>query len=556
MRPSDSAAFLKAGGGTCIHLPGRLRTCSQLRALRVCWWLFLMFPCAPALAETVSRGEEGSPPALADTGNPARSIESAPAERSRSRDVVILDDPRTGRIFQAQAPEAVRLYAHTGQGFSPIPFQIDFVGEDGLVIPEQVNRFLGQTVYDFTPNPDYPSRLAGRTQILFMAGDGGSRFPGPTLPERFERGMEIVVKDPLDGRVFYAYLLQPRPPAAEPTRSEDYVDYELVPDPGGRGRTQRIRSQGVIMGFADLTQPYVFTDWTVPVDAGGSGTDILQTVRIRMRIRFLFFTFDLDPRNNVFSSVLGFRDGPIRVTRRVRSSVMLGGIKMDRLMSQATLETESHYLRDFSFFDGSVAFPGLVKSVSKIRAVFTTDFNANAAGMIWTNSENDSGPGCLVDGRMSPQERRLETGPYQWALIQGPQGGWANILRVHNESVRPYMNLAYLDDGSYRDEKDPDLRGAWGATGFSLERLDRAEEKITWRSFVFSIPSGFTESDMEGLVRLVFHPLEAGMGRAWTPVAGAVPCSGTGSVTAPPRVPFPETVGEAGEHAGTKQRRP
>jgi hypothetical protein len=438
----------------------------------------------------------------------------APCCAPRTRDVVILNSSEPGRVFRHELPDKVRLYAYGPRGFRSVPFQIDFIGEDGMVIPAQVNRFQEKAVYDFAPNPDYPATITGRTQVLFMSEDAGTRYPGETAPKGFRKGLEIAVRDPLDDSVCWVYLLQPEPPPADPACREDYVDYTLVPGPDGR-RTQEIRTRGVTMGFHDLDKPYVFTDWTVPVPAGGNGTDILATVRIRLWIRLLFFTFELDPRSHVIPYVLGYNDGPIRVTRRVRSSVVFSGIKMDRLLKNAKMETESHYLRDYSYFDGAVEFPGLLKSLSRIRAVFTTDFNANAAGLVWTNSENDSGMGCLVDGRMSPQEQHLDMGPYLWARLQGPQGGWANILHVHNPSVRPQMNLAYLDDAAYRDEKEPGLIGAWGSTGFSLERIDRAEEKITWRSFVFSIPNHFTDQDMEALRRLVFHPLEARVGTVW-----------------------------------------
>jgi len=485
----------------------------------------LRVPAAHALDPAVrTLGAQPAPVARRDAGvigaaqgsggKPDPAPVQAPLPPLRTRDAVILESPDTARVFHRQAPGEVRLYAYGPGGFRPVPFQIDFLGEDGLVIPSQRNRFQEKAVYAFAPNPDYPTTITGRPQVLFMAQDAGARYPGKDVPEGFRKGLEIVVRDPADGRERWAYLLQPSCPFVGPACTEDYVDYALVPGPDGH-KTQEIRSRGVTMGFRDLEKPYVFTDWRVPVHAGGTDTDILCTVRIRLKIRFLFFTFDLDPGSHVHPYVMGYNDGPIRVTRRVRSSVVFSGIKMDRLLDNASLETESHYLRDFSFFDGSVSFPGLLKRISKIETVLTTEFNANAAGLVWTNSENDTGMGCLVDGRMSPQERHLDTGPYLWARLQGPQGGWAHVLRVHNPSVRAHMNLAYLDDATYRDPKEPSLLGAWGSTGFSLERMDRAEEKITWRSYVFSIPHHLTDTDMEGLLRLVLQPLEVGVGTVW-----------------------------------------
>ena len=478
--------------------------------------LGLAFPAAPCSAAPAAAPDSVrvSGEHTRDVTNTAQREAEAHTPLLRPRDVVILESPETARIFHGRRPDEIRLYRYGPDGFRPIPFQIDFIGDDGMVIPEHRNRGREKDVYDFAPNPDHPTTISGRTQVLFMAEHAGERYTGEGAPEGFRKGMEIVVDDPTDGRRGWAYLLEPRAAYREPAGTDNYVAYLLVPGPDGR-KTQEIRTRGVTMGFRDLEKPYVFTEWRVPVEAGGDDTDFLATVRVRLKIRFLFFTFDLDPSSHVFPYVMGYRDGPIRVTRRVRSSVIFSGIRMDRLLDEASLETESHYLRDYSFFDGSVSFPGLIKRISRIHAVITTEFNPNATGLVWTNSNNDAGMGCLVDGRMSPQERALDTGPYLWARLQGPQGGWAHVLRVHNPSVRAHMNLAYLDDAAFRDEKEPGLLGAWGSTGFSLDRIDRAEEKITWRSFVFSIPRHFTDRDMEGLLRLVQHPLETRLGNVW-----------------------------------------
>ncbi len=253
----------------------------------------------------------------------------------------------------------------------------------------------------------------------------------------------------------------------------------------------------------------------MPKEAGGSGVDIMFTVRVRVKIRFLFFHFDLDPRNSIVPYMLGYNDGPIRVTRRVYSSIVIKGIKMDRLMGKGRMETESHYYRDFAFFDGELKLPGILKKLSRINAVFTTDFNNQAAGVTWYNSANGPEQGCVVDGRMSPQEERLEMAPYLWALLVGPQGGWVNVMRIHTESVSSHMKLVYLDDHAYRDSKEPAMNGAWASTGFHFDRLDKLQEKVTWRSYVFSVPSGFQVPDMSELVEMVLHPLKASANRTW-----------------------------------------
>ena len=159
--------------------------------------------------------------------------------------------------------------------------------------------------------------------------------------------------------------------------------------------------------------------------------------------------------------------------------------------------------------------PGAVKKVSKIKAIFTTDFLQTASGMVWSNSENASAGGCLVDGRMSPQEQALADGAYSWSLLVGPQGGWANILQMHTAFVWRNMKLFYLDDSSYRYEKDPDINGTWGSTGYHMDKVDKVEDKVTFRTNIFAIPNSFTSPETRQLLQIVEHPLETVVRRTW-----------------------------------------
>ena len=468
----------------------------------------------------LSRGESPTRADVDSWGFPAgkkdpTSLETEEKILARNRDVVILDGNTFQGLFDGDETDSVSLYSFDPQGFQRIPFQMDPIGEDGLVVPQHINQVMEKGVYSFAPNPNRPNRLSDRCHLLFMARDTGPRYTGEDAPHGFTKALEIRTQDPLDVGRGWVYLMKTREPLQNPgnIHAADYVDYALVPH--GSGRMEQIQGKGMIIGFPDTDKPYASGDWIVPKTAGGAGTDIMFTVRIRVKIRLLFFTFNLDPKDNVFPCVLGYNDGPIRVTRRVSSSVVFKGIKMDKLMGMAKVETESHYFGDFGFFDGEVKLPGFLKKISRINSVFTTDFTREATGMLWYNSINGTKQGCLVDGRMSPQEKHLRTDPYLWALLVGPQGGWVNVMRVHTESVRSHFNLAYLDDYTSRDRNEPEMKGAWGSTGFRLDRLDKAQEKVTWRSFLFAVPSCFQVSGMDGLVWMVFHPLEASVRRVW-----------------------------------------
>ena len=441
-------------------------------------------------------------------------IRYGPASKSlqRTREPVILESEKLEGLFDGETFESVALYAYGHDGFRSIPFQIDPIGADGLVIPGYVNRVRKKAVYDFIPNPDRPEHFTGRYQVLFMARDTGDRCAEETLPAGFSKGLEIEVRDPLDGGMGWVYLLKPEgaPPAGT---CPDYVDYRLIHENGGL--SEQIRAKRYITGFPDADKPFAYGCWVIPEDAGGSGVNLLQTFRVRVKIRILFVNLDLDPKSAIVPYVLGYSDGPVRVSRRVYSSIVFKGIPMDRLMGEARLEAESHYYSNFFTFDGEVSLPGFVKKISKVNAMFTTDFTSEAVGLTWYNSANPGPDGCVVDGILSPQEQTLEQDPYLWSLLVGREGGWANILRMRSESIRSGMKLFYLDDNLLVDEKEPRLHGTWASTGYRMDRLDKTEEKLTFRTYIFAISRDFKPEDATGLIRLVYDPLEVGVSRVW-----------------------------------------
>ena len=447
-------------------------------------------------------------------GNPSRQgTTPGQAEHNslgRDLDPIVVESEVFGGCFDGEKPGSIGLYAYTEDGFGVIPYQFDFIGEDGLVVPGFVNRVREMGVYDFIVNKDYPERLAGRFQLLFMAVDSGDRYPEEEIPPGFSRFLEIMIQDPLTGDKAWAYLMKPDTPPA-PAKN-DFVDYRLISNNGQS--TEQIDAVSYTTGFPNAHKPFAYGTWMIPEDAGGAGIDILQTFRVRIKIKILFLTLDLDPKDNIIPYVLGYNDGPIRVTRRVFSSILIKGVKMDRFLGNSQLETESHYYRDYFYFDGEVSLPAFLKKISTIEAMFTTDFSPAATGLIWYNAKNPAHQGCLVDGRMSPQELALNQDPYLWSLLVGDQGGWANILQVHTESIKPNMKLFYRDDSSYICEKDPNLNGTWGSTGYYLDRLDEVEDMARFRTNIFAISRTFgVQPDVNSLVRLVYHPLETSVTR-------------------------------------------
>ncbi len=119
------------------------------------------------------------------------------------------------------------------------------------------------------------------------------------------------------------------------------------------------------------------------------------------------------------------------------------------------------------------------------------------------------------DKRIVEQSSPLKTHPFVNAPRQKFQGGWGNILQMHTESVKPNMNLFYLDDSTFVDKNEPDLHGTWASTGYYLGKLDEVAEKVSFRTNIFAIPNSFQVPDAKELVDLVYHPPEPSVKRTW-----------------------------------------
>jgi hypothetical protein len=151
--------------------------------------------------------------------------------------------------------------------------------------------------------------------------------------------------------------------------------------------------------------------------------------------------------------------------RRVANSMRLVmGIQSPKIIAYSV------YYRDAIETPNVLSLPVSLGSVAR-SAGFEggTDHNRNALGMRFTSSNNPQG--VLVDGRMSPEERAMDFGDYQWTLLSGEPGQVLSLVRM-GETIRDvlYKKLIYVDDmfGSNAPEDEP---GSTPKVGFSLENV-------------------------------------------------------------------------------------
>jgi len=434
---------------------------------------------------------------LSGTARGARGPDPAegPAEaRSLARTVdplIIRGEALPG--MRGLALSGFRLFSASGAGGpAPAPFQIDEVDADGFyVLPEgdEPNTDRGRRGEE----KELPGALDGNDELVFMAGDLGDRVASVHWPAGIARGCEIEVRDPLAGGRGWAYLFWFENPPAPSSR--DYVRYAR--------REDRIHTDCFSLGYSPAQDLVYTTYMSIDPKGRGRGEDIMDRINIRFSASIFLQSITFSRNEDDFvSRVIAYKDGPVRVMRRVANSMRLVlGMRTPRIIAY------SMYYRDAIETPNVLHLPVSLAAVA--RSVYFeggTDYNRRAYGMRFFNPRNPRG--VLVDGRMSPEERALDLGEHEWTLTAGAQGIILNRVEM-GEGVKGVLSkqLIYIDDFTYSNAPEEEA-GVTPKIGFSLQNL-LALKKGTYRyNARFSFLPDAEPATVKAYVAILDQPLE------------------------------------------------
>jgi len=342
-----------------------------------------------------------------------------------------------------------RLLAWGESGFAPAPFQIDErTAEGGMALPLVLD---GEA-------PQGDGRLDARDTLVFMVRDAGPRagereralLPGAVL--------EIELSDPLRGEKGYVYLQRleervaqipaPRVELVAGKEQEPYTLHYLTGILGGR--VNRIRGKAYQTPLTD--------HWVCRPEAGGSGEDLLDALKVRVKVGFLFNSVKISlDETSILGGVEALRAGPVRCFGRFwMQGVLPLGIRSPRA-----------YM-DVYLYDTMVLVPGRIRVfvnpgyvMSSFSVTVGYDMSEKALGMRFYNSNNPEG--FLIDGRTEAAETRMNTDLDAWRAVVGPQGA-VITASVWDERYREQaeITVGYQDDleGPVPPEEEP------GSIGF------------------------------------------------------------------------------------------
>lgn len=332
--------------------------------------------------------------------------------------------------FLGRELQRFSLFRWNQASFQAVPFQIDERTVEGkMVLP------LGP---EGRPQ-DGNNLLDPEDDLVFMVSDAGYKAPESAMQSLPGQTREIELTDPARNEKGYLYLnWDSRRDAPEINESKvklvegsETEPYALEYKTGiVRGRLNKIGNT--------VYQTPLYDSWICRPEAGGSGRDLLDAMKVRLKLGFLFNTIKVSfDETSILGGIDSLKIGPVRGAGRFwMRGVLPLGIKSPRA-----------YM-DVYLYDTLVLVPGQFKVsggkkhlLSSMDLMVGYDLSEEAKGMKFYNSNNPDG--FLIDGKMSEKEKEMDTRLDEWRVVVGPQGA---------------MITASVWDDSYKEQADIRVR--------------------------------------------------------------------------------------------------
>ncbi len=360
----------------------------------------------------------------------------------RRYDAVIIKGEYLGPI-QGMPISSLRLFSYKQGQFHVIPFQVDERDPSGeYVLPSgpQVIEDVDKGVLDYND------------ELVLMARDAGDRAPnGPGESFNTDKWIELELLDPIDFTQkawVYVCHFSEDPPALS---SVDYVNY--IPE------KEQIFSENYGLGYGKGM--VLYTDLFYPDGNGGFGPDLLDRVKVRIKVKFLFNIIRISKSEDDFrAEVVSWKDGPVRVLRNVQNYV-----RILYNLSSPSVFSVSEYYSNYMFTPLQITIPFDLKWVFNKFGIsdFTWNIYADLPGLeggtICTNKNMQGFP--LSDDHSMDwydwKKKNIDTRNLAWGgLIKPNTGTWiCNLVIPDNlyQFTQLYLNLD--KSGDYAPEDIP-----------------------------------------------------------------------------------------------------
>jgi len=365
-------------------------------------------------------------------------------------------------LFHGVQNRHLRLFSHNGNQFSIIPFQIDERDPEGefiLTNGEAAGKDVDNGLFDHND------------EIVWLAKDTGGRVSKSEWMSLGDRSTEIVIIDPKDeSQKGWVYLIH-FPENPPPLSPKDYVRYT----PGD----EIVQSDYYTLKYMKGSPFYM--DIICPEEAGGSGEDFFDRVKVRLSVEAFFHLIHIDKSEEDFKSfVIGWKDGRVRVLRRVENYFRI----LFNLSSPSIFSVNEYYER-LTYTPVQLTIPFRLKWVFNTFGInnwtwrIYGDFPGLKGGLAYTDRNLD---GFHFTGNHSSEyiETTIDTSRFHWGYnTKEGVGIWFPNLLLP-EMLYGIVTLYVVDNESYLDppEDTPGLigggmKGCWD--DFNPDLMEKLE---------------------------------------------------------------------------------
>jgi hypothetical protein len=273
--------------------------------------------------------------------------------------------------------------------------------------------------------PDSDPTIDADDEIVFMARDAGSQPSSFSAPSGVvpDSGLEVQIHDPLDLGLGYVYLFK-QTGSLDPAAGQAYLTYDFNLLSGDYRTTYQLRggpgsSHGPMANPEDsvISTPFYERHWSwrwtnddLRISAGGAtGLDILE------KRDYWIAPGSCGRHNATFNAGEGAffanKSGPVRAIRSYMGA------------NSGPLTQQEHL-----YYERREDLIAVARVHSRsATGVFYDDYNANAVGMVYADSNNRAG--VTIDGvpdAMTP-------GPQLWQMITGLQGSMVSGMVIETD---------------------------------------------------------------------------------------------------------------------------
>lgn len=337
-----------------------------------------------------------------------------PAAASSPRGIVVLPGALVPSLSGVRV-DAIAAYA-AGPGGAPvaIPFQIDERDPRGRYV---VDRALDGSAADL-PRDD--GRFDANDEAVFEAGDAGARLAAAAWPAH-RNAAEIEITDPASGEKRFVYLLEVSAPP-RPRRA----DVRYVAEGSGR-----VDARNYTLEFGML--PTTVSALRITKAAGGTDVNLVKRSHYKAYSRLSPYLLSLRINrddDDVVATVLGYRQGPVRVIRLVRryTNLVLGLATPEHVRTEFYSASQAEWREEVGY---SLDMERLVA-----RSVVETwfEFTREADGADFY-CQGCSGP----EGRIEPGGESPALGKARWWGMHGPAGSFYARYAMEGEGEQSLL---------------------------------------------------------------------------------------------------------------------